>query len=331
VYEEIPDQGDFNNQDITIAVDSQNSLIVVWKAGTEVIYRKRLENGTWNTPIVVGSVAGRTCEHPSVAVDSSDTAHIVWKEDYSASTEDIRYNTVSVTGVLGTQLNVTNLVTRRQIEPYIAIGCNNVAHIVWQGTGWGTNRTYYNIQYNTVTDGVLGTQIGITDKAVTSGNPECAIDSNGFVHLIYYEASGLGTQGLYYTNNTAGTFGTPTRLTTFSSNSGLSITLDAKDNIYAFCATPTLPQGSITILSNKGDGWATTMVKPMAYQYCDVYSMWSWYPRFGIISPNILDNGYLAYLFWPKPTNYAYLMLRAPSQHPTIPTEPNRGKIVASL
>lgn len=330
ISEEIPGQGAFNNNDINITVDSSNNVIAVWNAETEVIYRKRLENGSWNAVIVIGSVLGKTCEHPSVAIDSSDKAHIVWKLDWNAGNDDIRYNTVSAAGVLGAELNVTNLLNKRQVEPHIAVCRNNIAHIVWQGTGWGVNVGFYNIQYNTVTAGVLGAQVGITDKAASSDDPECAIDSNGFVHILYREEWELGTPGLYYTNNIGGAFALPTRIATVSAGAGLSITLDAEDNRYAFCANPTLPTGTVTILTNKGAGWITSTIN-MTSQYNDIYSMWSWYPRFGAISPNILSNGWLAYVFWPKPDYYAYLMLRVASHHPTNPTKPSKNRELALI
>jgi hypothetical protein len=330
VYEEIPGQGAFNNEDVNITVDSNNNVIVVWKAGTEVIYRKRLENGTWNAAITIGSVPGHACEHPSVAIDSSDTAHIVWKEDLPTVKDDIRYNTVSTAGALGVQINVTNLGNKRQVEPHIAVCRNNIAHIIWQGTGWGANLGFYNIKYNTVTAGVLGAQVSITDKAASSKDPECAVDSNGFVHILYREEWELGTLGLYYTNNIGGAFALPTRIATDSSGAGLSITLDAEDNRYAFSANPTLPSGTVKIYSNKGAGWVISTIN-MTRQYNDVYSMWSWYPRVGAISPNILSNGWLAYVFWPKPDDYVYLMLRAASHHPTIPTEPGKNRELALM
>lgn len=324
--QEIPGQGAFDNSDICIAVDSQNSIIAVWNAGTEVIYRKRLENGTWNAVVVVGSVLGSTCDSPSVAIDSNDTAHIVWRQTLGA-VDNIRYNTVNVAGILGVQINVTNLVNRRQVEPHIAVCRNNIAHIVWQGTGWGVNVDNYNIQYNTVTGGVLGAQVGITDKAVRSDDPECAIDSNGFVHIVYYERWGLGTHGLYYTNNTGGAFAPLTQITTNSSNSGLSITLDAEDNRYVFSTTPTLPNGTMTILSNKGAGWITTIIN-MVPQYNDVYTMWSWYPRIGGSSPNILSDNWLAYVIWPKPDDYAYLMFLSPGIFDPPPPPPLKPSVI---
>lgn len=316
--EEVPGQyPSADNRDITIAVDSDDNIIAVWYGRTsslgypQILYCKRSKAGVWGSVIIVADPAvGRECRWASVAIDSNDTAHICWSDSSHNGTvyDDIRYNTVDKNGILGTQLNVTNLGNRRQVESQISVCKNDIAHIVWQGTGWGANPDFYNIQYNTVAGGVLGVQVGISDRAARCDSAECVVDSDGFVHIVYFEDYQLGAEGTYYTNNTSGSFSTPTWLTVAGAV-GFSITVDAEDTLYVFAVvTSGAPERYMDILTNKGAGW-TTYTVPLIYEYNDVYSMWSWYPRIGSLSPNILSRGnWLAYIMWPKPEDYAYLM-----------------------
>jgi hypothetical protein len=162
-----------------------------------------------------------------------------------------------------------------------------------------------------VTAGILGLQVGLTNKNINHDDPELATDSTGAVHIVWREWVGLGTEGLYYVNNVGGAFGVPLRILTVTSYAGLSITLDAEDKVYAFYCRPIIP-GTLTILSNDGGGWVTDYTITMDVQQNDIYAMHSWYPRSGGASPNILSNNWLAYTFWPLPGNFAYLIFPAP-------------------
>lgn len=310
--EKVPGQdASENNRAICVAIDSNDDLIVVWqgrKSGSgeyQILYNKRSSAGVWSSSTIVADpAANRRLQWPSVAIDSNDTAHICWSETIINGTQydDIRYNTVSVSEVLGSELDVTTLGNKRQVESQISVCRNDIAHIVWRGTGWGSNPTEYNIQYNTVTSGVLGSQVGISDRAATCEQPEAAVDSSGYVHIAYFEDYEAGAKGVYYTNNTSGSFASPSRLTE-ESIYGMSISLDSADNIYIFAGR----NSYLDILENTGSGWRTAYTEEMTYTQTDVYSMWSWFPRSGGVSPCIISKYWIIYTLWPKSDYNGYL------------------------
>ncbi|MCD6143602.1 BNR-4 repeat-containing protein, partial [Thermococcus sp.] len=68
----------------------------------------------------------------------------------------------------------------------IAIDGNDNVHVVWRGTGWGTNTGYHNIQYRKRTSTGWQSQEAVTDKDADQVNPSIAIDSDGNVHVVWF-------------------------------------------------------------------------------------------------------------------------------------------------
>lgn len=322
-FEKIPGQipGD-TNEVISLAIDSNDNLIAVWQHyvppfgnPAQIYYRRRLASGAWDPVIVVANPGAPAIAHaPSVAIDSSDTAHIVWSEmdhDIPGQHDDIRYNTVDAAGVLGAQIDVSAQgFLFRNTSPVIAVCKNDIAHITWNGTGLGAFPARQQIKYNTVTGGVLGVTVLLTNNDTLHLAPVLATDSNGNVHIVWIERLALPTAGFNYINNIGGAWNPAIQLNNYNNEAGMSITIDAEDNIYAFHCQIQWPNATQKIYKNGVEEYSIVM-QGGGGAGNDIYTMHSWYPRSGGSSPNILSNNWLAYSFWPINLTHAFLMIGA--------------------
>lgn len=73
----------------------------------------------------------------------------------------------------------------------IAVDSKDNIHVVWQGKGWGSNPSYYNIQYRKRTTS-WQTQEAVTDKSSDQVNPGIAIDAEDNVHVVW-QGKGWGS------------------------------------------------------------------------------------------------------------------------------------------
>ena len=187
--------------DPSIAVDSADNVHVVWHGqgwGSNtgyynIQYRKRTTS--WQTQEGVTDT-GNDQYDASIAMDSADNIHVVWTGKgwgTNTSNYNIQYN--YRTTAWQTQEGVTDK-DADQWDPSIAIDSADTIHVVWRGEGWGTNTSYYNIQYNYRTT-AWQTQVGLTDVAYDQKSPSIAIDSADNIHVVW-TGKGWGTNTSYY-------------------------------------------------------------------------------------------------------------------------------------
>ncbi len=147
----------------------------------------------------------------SIAIDSSDTLHIVWDgRDWGTNTTkpNVEYAKKTSAGVWSpdgppyargsTEPTHVTDESDNQNGPNLAIDGDDTLHIVWSGKGWGTNTGVYNQQYAKVTSGGNWTPDGppyasggtqpehITDSASAQDRVSVAVDSSGYVHVAWH-------------------------------------------------------------------------------------------------------------------------------------------------
>lgn len=329
-FEVIPGQNAADrNEVISIAIDSNDNLICVWELDVgnvgdfQVVYRKRSAAGVWGAQIVVSDPVGAQFSwQPSVAIDSVDTAHIVWSEqDHPAPAQhdDIHYNTVDAAGVLGAELDISQqALLQRNMNPRICVDKNDVAHILWMGNGKGAFPLRNQIKYNTVTAGVVGVEQLITDNnGLVHWAGQLAADSNADIHAVYEEWAGGVSLGFNYVNNIGGAWNPPVNLLAALQEEGMSVTVDAEDNVYVCHIQNTIPG---TLRTWRNGVLVDTVV--LQLQFGDLSTMHSWYPRSGGTSPNILSGNWLGWCFWPVDVNNAYIFFPNPLPPPPPPPVP---------
>jgi len=170
-----------NNQSRpAIAIDSNDNVHVVWQgkgwgtntANDDIQYRKRTSSG-WQTQEDVTDKTDYQ-QSPSIAIDSNDDIHVVWYGygwGTNTSYYNIRYRKRTSSGWQSHEA-VTDK-DNNQYDPTIAIDKNDNIHVVWHGQGWGSNPSYYNIQYRKRTSSGWQTQEGLTDVTAYQYSPNC--------------------------------------------------------------------------------------------------------------------------------------------------------------
>ncbi len=170
-------------------------------------------------------------ELPAIAIDSSDTLHVVWA-DYSPGNDEIYYKRSTDGGTTWSAAKRLTWTSGKSYLPAIATDSSNTLHVVWQDDTPGT----FAIYYKRSTDGGItwSPSQRLTWTSGTSGSPAICVDSSDNLHMVSYDTT-PGNSEIYYGKSTDGgtTWPTGQRLTW---NSGLSagpaVGVDSSDNLH---------------------------------------------------------------------------------------------------
>jgi hypothetical protein len=230
---------------------------------------------------------------PSVAIDSKDVLHVVWRGLVSSNYQ-IHYANSANGGVTWGNSKTITSTSANNYAPSIAIDSNDKAHIVWNG-GSGS-KIYYTSRTSTGTWGTIST----VDSNI-GDHPAIAVDSSDNVHIVWGgKTSSTSASNVYYRKlSSSSTWGTTKALTSSTSNDNAhpSIAIDRSDNIHVMWDAEPSPNA---IMHMKWD---------------DSTSSWS---SAEIVSTNTSANnrnpsvgvdhrGYI-YVFWYKTNPYMIMM-----------------------
>jgi hypothetical protein len=160
----------------------------------EIRYSNKTGTGWLATPedVTDGAYAYQVC--PALAVDSNDNVHVAWAGmgwGTNTGTYNIYYKMKDKAGVWGSIEYITDVGSQQgkysgsYMGPSIAIDSGNNVHVVWTGLGWGTNTSYYNIQYRNRTSGTWQTIESITDIGQHQISPTVSVDTVDDVHIVW--------------------------------------------------------------------------------------------------------------------------------------------------
>jgi len=173
----------------SLARGSNGHLYCVNSRSSSVIINKSIDGGnTWEGFLVIGTGNGNFV--PSIALDSNDHIHVVWRDNNNG----ISYSKYTTSWSVVTQLSDY---TPYQNYPVIAIDRNDYVHVTWEGRRNYTDKLQ--IRYRRFISS-WGTIVNITtDGANDHHKPAIAIDGNDDVHIVWQRA---GTSpGLFYANS----------------------------------------------------------------------------------------------------------------------------------
>ena len=140
----------------------------------------------------ITTAAVRRQDYPSIAIDSADNVHLVWRDYALATTSDIFYRRRTAGGWDAIEQVTATAPGDWQSAPSLAIDSADNIHVFWAGDGWGANPARRNVQYRQRTAaGVWQAQEPVTDIAAhqRSHNTSITIDNANVVHVAW---SGLG-------------------------------------------------------------------------------------------------------------------------------------------
>lgn len=219
-------QVDLNDSGIAVAVWTRDD------ASQSFIVMSRYNGTAWSTPV---DIAGTRAETPAVFVDAAGRALIVYSldGDGNSGTFDSQAMgvTVSATGVLGTPVALSDLSGANYAAylPRIAGNADGEAMVVYYN-GLAP-RNIYAIHY----DPVLGFQAASSKVQLNSAfsapfnrasGPQVSMDAAGNAHAVWHQTSGgyappttlPASAAIFhaYYDATAGTWGTATQVTSFT-------------------------------------------------------------------------------------------------------------------
>lgn len=242
-----PTMNSWPHYEPSIAVDSNDTLHVVWKgritefpASTQIWYAN---SSAWVNATRISDVAGMDHEdnwqtHPTIVVDSEDNLHILWqgKADGYASGQ-IWYKNYIESWSNPIRINTD---TRSQSGSSIAVDSEDNLHVVWGGRTaeypdntqiWYRN---YNVSWGTITR--ISTYGGM--ESYDQYFPTIALDSLDELHVAWYgKATGFTTNYQIWYNKKSTSWAGPIRISTNTDMYDYdqefpSIAVDSKDDIH---------------------------------------------------------------------------------------------------
>lgn len=159
--------------DAALAVDSSNYIHVVWcgKSSSYSAYNIRYSEYTtsWSSPSFVTTVSSYDQINPSIAIDSLDYLHVVWKGKSLAysGVYNIRYS--KYTTSWSSPIDITTGNTYGEENPSISADSNNYIYVIWEGG----SATYgmYNIQYSKYTSSWSSPAFITTNSSYAQNHP----------------------------------------------------------------------------------------------------------------------------------------------------------------
>jgi hypothetical protein len=244
-----------------ICVDSSDRVHVVWFDSTpgydEILYRRSTDAGmTWEK-IKRLTWSANGSRDPAIAVDSSDTIHLVWRINVPGNTE-INYKRSTDGGVtwIGAKRLTWNL--GYSGDPTIALNLGNTIHVVWDDDTPGNTEIYY--RRSTNGGGAWGSVKRLTWNSGSSQRPKITVDSSDKVHVVWYDDT-PGENEIYLKRSTngGGAWASVKRLTWNSGNSlHPKICVDSSDRAHVvwYDYTPGNAEVFFKRSTNGGVNWS---------------------------------------------------------------------------
>jgi len=271
----------------SVAVDSGGMVHVAWRdltdyggSGTDfdIFYKYRDSSGVWSTTEVVSTDSTEESRNPSLALDSSGTIHVAWRDDTnyggSGADKDIFYKCRDATGIWSTTEVVSTESTEDSYTPSLDVESDGTVHVAWDDrTNYGGAGSDHDIfyKYRSTAGTWSATEVVSTESASDSDNPSIAVENGGTVHVAWDDMtdySGSGTDfDIFYKHKSTGVWSTTEVVSTESTLLSFwpSLEVDSDKNIHVIWDDWTDYGGAgadedIFYKVKTGSGWSTTEV-----------------------------------------------------------------------
>ncbi|MGH9914214.1 MAG: sialidase family protein, partial [Pyrinomonadaceae bacterium] len=212
--------GDFDQRVPSIAIDSNNTLHVVWYgrdhnfAGTDerqIKYSRSFDGGNswtaWQNIATVDGYNGESLwqEHPVVYFDRGNTIYVVWEgRDRDHDSQQAKFIKSTDGGNSWTDWkNIGDTPTgNNQSRPTIVVDANGKIFVICYGF-WTNSKQ--NILYSTSTNGGASFSAWNAVNATNDDqrHPSAAIDSGDKIHLVWREENSVGKTEIRYSKYTS--------------------------------------------------------------------------------------------------------------------------------
>jgi len=162
-----------------------------------IFYTKSIDGGdTWLTPYQITSDVTYSQEFPTIIVDSFDNTHIVWYGCHASSTTKTQARYIKHTFSDDTWSSITNLTSSSSVL-YPSIYCDGGNNLHLTYTCDNNNQHIWYMRYDNQSK-TWSTPSQIDDTPTNHKNlaSSMQVDSNGFIHVVWYgkwDAAGAGS------------------------------------------------------------------------------------------------------------------------------------------
>jgi len=183
-----------------MAIDSTNSIYVVWAdltSGNIEIYYGNSEDGgaTWSTAKRLTWTTGNS-RHPAIAIDSSNTIHVVWHDNTPGNAE-VYYKNSADGGATWSDARRLTWTTGSSAWPALARDASDSLHVVWADLTPGNDEIYYKRSED---GGATWSDARrLTWTTGSSAWPALALDASDIVHIAWNDST-PGNYEIYYKN-----------------------------------------------------------------------------------------------------------------------------------
>ncbi len=332
--EQVTDDDTADHRDPTIAVDSSDSIHIVYHrlvAGQSVLFYMR-RNGGWGPEETVSQVAGASQVDGKIAIDSQDDVHVVWDgggEGANPGFRQIKYKK-KTSGSWGSTELVTDIADT-QWAASVAIDSEDNVHVVWRGVIWEDHTGYWQVTYRKRTTSWQAIE------AVSDIGDSCyylciALDSDDVPHVVWQGRGILwptGSHAVNYKNRIGGSWSALEVVAEDedgNSQQGMSIALDRDNNVHVAWTGRGLGLADDTFnirrIVKTGDGWQTriditTETAVDNWYPCLLWAMW---PEVGGVRTNVptADRVFLVWWYYQDDVRfYTFAVII-----PTVTTDP---------
>jgi len=181
-----------------LAVDSSDALHVVWsdyQVGNPEIYYMRSTDGglTWSVARRMTWTSGNS-SRPAIAVDSSDTLHVVWN-DWTPTSTEIYYRNSLDGGTTWSPVQRLTWNSGNSYVPAVAVYAPSIIYVVWYDDTPGNFEIHYRLSK---LGGTAWSPVQrLTWTAGDSHLPVIAMDSAGTAHVFWKDGT-PGNDEIYY-------------------------------------------------------------------------------------------------------------------------------------
>lgn len=160
-----------------LAADRQGRLHAVWyNSGRVVLYASKAPGGAWSTPTIIPGSAN--AYYPDIEVDAQGMLHVIW-----LANGNIVYATKPTNGSWSSPVNVSSA-GQANVIPQIHSDATGNLHLIWSDSSPGNAEIFYRRK---TAGGAWSVTERVSNTAGTSWAPDVAADSQGKVHVVWYE------------------------------------------------------------------------------------------------------------------------------------------------
>jgi len=146
------------SSDPSIVIDSSYNIHVIWNdnsnlfdngADTDIFYRKKSDESTWQPIELLSSTSTSNCKWPMMVIDESDTLYVAWADQTAYDTKGSDYDIVMIYKPIHMPWSVPEVVTKESNTdsnwPRFSVDHEGIIHMTWWDRTESQWITYYSM------------------------------------------------------------------------------------------------------------------------------------------------------------------------------------------